>query len=494
MRLPIRFALSLNHLAVVLIGMALAGLLAWLAVERLYLDTQSANLLAQARLTAAALQGTTLPENPAEPYVQAANVAPGIHTRLLGDSGAVLVGLPLLAGGEPVQVPSVENIASISPAELIRRTEIQQALQGQAATAVRRVPSAGNQRVLYAAAPVSDADGRVAGLVYLATPLPAAGLPAGILPQLIGAILAAMLLSGLAGTFLARRMARPLESLAEAAKAVSEGDLGQRLPTESSLVELHSLGEAFNNMVASLQRSDRLNKTFIADVTHELRTPLTVIKGTLETLEDGALEDLEGRGALLASMQSETERLIRLVNDLLVLARADAGSLQLEIRTLDLEKLAGARCEHMRLLADHRQIELRVAAPCSDPTRRGINVRGDADRLAQVLDNLLDNAIRHSPERSTVTVSLQSVEDGVECTVRDQGDGIPAGHLPFIFERFYRIDSSRDRHSGGAGLGLAIARALILAQGGQIEVHSLEGEGTAIRFRLPAGGDCHPTA
>ncbi len=489
MRLPIRLHLSLNHLIVLLVGMSLAGTLAWFAVEGLYVETQSANLLAQARLTAAAFEGTTLPEIPAEPYSQTSNVVPGIHTRLLSESGAVLIGLPVEANGQAMQVPAAENIGFVSPQEVLQRPEIQTALTGQAATAIRQVPSAGNARVLYAAAPVLDSNGQVAGLVYLATPLPSSGLPGSLLPQLIGAILAALLLAGLAGTLLARRIARPLESLAEAAKGVAQGDLNQRFPTESEMAEVGSLGEAFNHMSASLQEADQVKKAFLADITHELRTPLTVIKGTLETLEDGALEDVEGRGPLLASMQSETERLIRLVNDLLLLARAEAGSLRPDLQPLNLEELARARCKHMALLADRRRIRLNVAVQSSDLSSSAPVVHADSDRLAQVLDNLLDNAIRHSPEAGTVKVTIQPVQGGFECRVSDQGPGIPAEHLPFIFERFYRVDSARDRQSGGAGLGLAIARALILAQGGQIRAESLEGQGTSIIFRLPAGGD-----
>jgi signal transduction histidine kinase len=133
-------------------------------------------------------------------------------------------------------------------------------------------------------------------------------------------------------------------------------------------------------------------------------------------------------------------------------------------------------------------VELNVVAG------EGCCVRGDADRLAQVLDNLLDNAIRHAPEGSTVTVSIQKEGNEIQCAVSDHGKGIPAQHLPFIFERFYRADTSRNRQTGGTGLGLAIVRALVLAHEGRVAAWSVEGEGTAITFWLPAGGDCHPVA
>ncbi|MFL7869155.1 MAG: ATP-binding protein [Anaerolineales bacterium] len=480
MRTTIQRRLSLTILAVLLAGMGLAAVLVWLAVGKLYLDTQRENLLAQAQLTASALQGASLPATPIEPYSQTSNVQPGIHTRLLGEQGAVLLGLPIVADNQLVQAPLAENSASLSTNELLQRPEIQSALKGAPATSVRKVPSAGNRRVLYAAAPVFAEDGGIAGIVYLATPLPPASLPADILLRLAGAALVAILLAGVAGALLSRRIARPLESLAQAANAVAKGDLAQIVPADSDIRELHSLGEAFNHMTSNLRHSDQAKNAFIADVTHELRTPLTVINGTIETFEDGALDDLEGRLPLLASMQNETRRLIRLVNELLVLTRADADALNMKFESLDLGELARARCERLSALAEPRQVRLTVEAG------EQVQVRGDADRLSQILDNLLENAIRHAPEASTIAVTIHREEDKIRCSVSDQGPGIPAQHLPFIFERFYRADPARDRHSGGAGLGLAIVRSLVLAQGGQVSADSREGGGARISFWLPA--------
>jgi signal transduction histidine kinase len=274
-----------------------------------------------------------------------------------------------------------------------------------------------------------------------------------------------------------------LEGLVHAAGAVADGDLDQRVPEESDIRELQELGEAFNDMTESLRQSEKAKNAFVADVTHELRTPLTVIHGTIETLEDGAMDDLEGRGPLLESMQAETQRLIRLVNDLLVLTRADAGALNLKPESLDLGELARARCERLAGLAADRQVALRVEA------REQAKVLADSDRLTQVLDNLLDNAIRHAPDGSAITVYIQGEENEIRCAVSDQGAGIPAEHLPFIFERFYRVDVSRNRHGGGSGLGLAIVRSLLAAQGGRISVESEMDQGTTFTFWLPASAN-----
>lgn len=485
----IRARLSLNYLIVLALGMTLATALAWQAVSGLYIDTQRDNLLAQARLIATALQGAALPEDP-QPYSQTANIAPGIHTRLLTEGGAVVVGLPLADAN--VQMPPAEQNASIPTSDLIQRPEIDSALKGIPATALRRV--LGDQRVLYAAAPIYADDGNITGIVYIATPLPATGLPANILLQLIGAVLLAVFLASIAGRYLARQFARPLEGLASAANTIAGGDLNARAPAEGGITELHSLGQTFDKMAESLRQSDEAKKAFIADATHELRTPLTVIKGTIETLEDGALDDAEGRGALLASMQRETDRLIRLVNELLVLTRADAGQLGLNLQPLDLMKIAETRCDTFLPLASKKSIKFTIEnlsqvkpnlATRSNPP--SAHVLADPDRLSQVLDNLLDNAIRHSPNNSTVLIAFKEADDDIECSVCDQGTGISAEHLPHIFERFYRVDKSRDRNRGGSGLGLAIARALIIAQGGHISAQSIQGQGTTISFWLPKG-------
>jgi len=335
--------------------------------------------------------------------------------------------------------------------------------------------------VLYAAAPVFGERGEVINLVYLATPLPDRGLPGNLTLQLISAVLLAGLFASIAGILLARGIARPLEKLDQAAAAVSGGDLSQQVPADENIRELESLGQTFNEMTESLRQSDQAKNAFIADVTHELRTPLTVIKGTVETLEDGAVDDLGGRGKLLHSMNLETNRLIKLVNDLLVLTRSDAGALSLDIQFFDLAELVQTRCDIMEPLAIQKGVQLYLEKHLAVRPQ----VMGDPHRTAQVLDNLLNNALRYAPRDSNIMISLENLDGKTHCSVSDRGPGISPEHLPLIFERFYRVDKSRDRESGGSGLGLAIARALIEAQGGSINVQSKIGEGTKITFTLP---------
>lgn len=494
--------LTLSYLAVILIGMGIAAPLAWLSVEQLYLETQRANLLAQAQLVARSLQ--TAPESQAavDPYSQAMNVMPGIHTRVIEEQGAVVIDVQSPAPVEQKAVAPLPQLAQnavgdVSPEELLSRPEIAEALSGQAATAIRRVAVAGNRRVLYAAAPVVDSDGQATRIVYVASPLPdtsLAALPVAVRWQLAGGIVMAVALAGVVGWWLARRISRSLGNLARAANAVAGGDLDQTVPEDTSIADLRTLGHAFNVMTASLRRADQAKTAFVADVSHELRTPLTVIKGTVETLQDGAVDDLEAREGFLASMADETERLIRLVNDLLILTRADAGALNLQLQPVDIGALARARVEHLSGIAARRAVRLRMAEETSGGRAQGtaptVCALADADRIAQVLDNLLDNAIRHSRPGNSVTVAVTPAEDEVVCSVADTGPGIPAQHLPFIFDRFYRADAARSRSLGGSGLGLSIACALVAAHGGRVAAHSVEGQGTTVTFYLPALKNC----
>jgi signal transduction histidine kinase len=482
--------LALSYLAVILVGMGIIAPLAWLAVENLYLNTQSASLIAQAQLVASALRSETPASAQPVPYSQMSNTLPGIHTRIIDAEGAVVIDMAAIpaqfSSTSLVSLPQLAQNASgvVTADELLNRPEIAQARSGQPATAIRRIEAAGGQRVLYAAAPVLSNSGEVLQIVYLATPLPdtqLTALPEPVRWQFGAVLLAAILLATVTGLLLARRISRPLGRLIIAARAVAAGDLTQNVPEDPAIAELAVLGRAFNTMTASLRQSDQAKTAFISDVNHELRTPLTVLKGTIETLQDGALDDLSARGPFLDSMSRETERLIRLVNDLLILTRADAGALNLQLRPIDLAELARARCEHFALAAAQRQVRLRV-----ETGPQSSMVAADSDRIAQVLDNLLDNALRYAPPTSEVTVTLAREANQVVCWVSDQGIGIPAKHLPLIFERFYRVDPARGRAQGGSGLGLSIVRGLVMAHGGRVSASSVEGQGTTLTFWLPS--------
>jgi signal transduction histidine kinase len=291
----------------------------------------------------------------------------------------------------------------------------------------------------------------------------------------------ALALSGLVGLLLSRAIARPLSRLTDAASAVAQGQLDQRVPV-SSRDELGRLSRTFNEMTARLQASRQMQTDFVANVSHELRTPLTAVKGLVETLRDGAVDDPEVRDQFLETVENETDRLTRLVNDLMVLSRADSDALNLDFRRVDLAQWARATVHRLQPQARAREVILQVHAGPGVPP-----ALADPDRLEQVLINLLDNAIKYSRPGGKVTVSVASSQpDTVQVEVQDQGMGIPAGDLARIGERFYRADRARSRAQGGSGLGLAIARALVEAHKGHLSLDSREGQGTTVTFTLPA--------
>lgn len=526
--ISLKIRLILSYLLVIMIGMGLAGGLAWLVVEQLYLDSQRANLLAQAKLVALTVQTESEALAPADIYNQKMNVLPGVHTYVLEQASVLneaassqttplynqtsntqpgihtyMVMLDVsLSGNQPsqsaAQLPELVQSAAAAeiPNELFNRPEIIQARAGQPDTAIRHVEIAGNRRVLYAAAPVVGQAGTVSRIVYIASPLPDtswAALPVDARWQLLGALGLALGLACAVGWYLSSRIARPLSDLLSAADAVAAGDLGQRVAGKTAIPEIQHLGQSFNQMTASLRQADQAKTMFVANVSHELRTPLTIIKGNLETLQDGALDDPEARDIFLGSVVAETERLIRLVNDLLVLTRADAGVLKLQREVVDLGELAQARAHYFARLAAQRHIAIQVVETMPEralPDQAGhsaqqLCVLADPHRVTQVLDNLLDNAIRHTGSSGRITITIAAALDQISCAVSDTGSGISADHLPLIFERFYRADPARSRYQGGCGLGLAIAQALVQAHGGRIEAQSVEQQGTMITFWLP---------
>ena len=288
----------------------------------------------------------------------------------------------------------------------------------------------------------------------------------------------------LVGRLVSRSFVAPLERLGVAATAFASGNHQMRAQVEGPR-ETRIVAEAFNHMAAAvdnaideLKTEERRKTQFVSDVSHELRTPLTAIRGAAETLLDGGVEpDDEQR--FLSTIALEAERLGRLANDLLTLQRIEGATGELPIRQVDL-RLAADRAQTMlEPLLEDREVTLSVNG-------RAPLVLGDLDRLQQVVLNLVDNASRIVGPGGHVVVELTAEGDRAVLSVIDDGPGIPEEDLPRLFDRFYRADSSRTRASGGAGLGLAIVRAIITAHGGRIEAANMPGGGARMTVVLPA--------
>lgn len=284
-------------------------------------------------------------------------------------------------------------------------------------------------------------------------------------------------ITAVSGYWLAGRALAPIERIRKQAAAIGADDLSQRLATGLPDDEVGRLARTFDQMLARLDESFRRQRRFVADASHELRTPLAIIRGEVDvTLERSRSTDTYQE--VLQSVGSETERMTRLVSDLLLLARSDNAELEMHMELLDLAGLLSATVEQLEPQAEQAGVVLE--AHLQDP----LPVMGDSDRLLQLFINLLDNAITYAPD-STVSVLGRSHDGMVEVQVSDTGPGISPEHLPHLFERFYRVDKARSRESGGSGLGLAITQEIARAHNGDITVTSELGQGTTFTVRLP---------
>jgi signal transduction histidine kinase len=292
---------------------------------------------------------------------------------------------------------------------------------------------------------------------------------------LLWAGLAALLLAFLLSYLLTRRVLRPLSQMADASSQIASGNFSARVEANSN-DEIGDLGIAFNSMGDSLEQLERLRKNMVADVAHELRTPLTNLRGYLEGLSDGVIPPDKKTFEML---QQENLRLVSLVEDLSQLARADAARAYLDRQSVDLQECINEIVTLYRMNFEEKAIRLTTELAGSTI------VEADRDKLLQAIRNLVENCWKYTPAEGRVTVSCRATEEGVRAEFINSGAGIPQQDVPFIFERFFRVDPSRSRDAGGAGIGLAIVKQLIEAHGGEVGAESTSEE-TCIWFELPA--------
>jgi signal transduction histidine kinase len=280
--------------------------------------------------------------------------------------------------------------------------------------------------------------------------------------------------------FLSRRILAPVQALTSATREFGKGNFSRRVDSKDE-GELGELASSFNAMADNLERNERLRRNMVADIAHELRTPLSNLRGYLEAVSDGLvkLDD-----TTVHSLSEEASSLSRLVNDLQELSLADAGELKLIFQPEDISRLISETLTVLQAKAAAKNINIATDLPAKLPEA---NI--DSHRIKQVLYNLLDNAVAHTGPGGRITVTARQEGDCLYVSVADTGEGIPAEDLPLIFERFYRVDKSRTRATGGTGLGLTIAKRLVEAHGGRIDVRSRPGQGTTFTFSLPVSND-----
>ncbi len=290
--------------------------------------------------------------------------------------------------------------------------------------------------------------------------------------------LTTLIVGVLAGVLLGRGLSLPIERLLTATKAVASQELTHRVDVKGAQ-EIMALADNFNQMTASLAHSEQLRRNMMADVSHELLTPLTVLQGNLRAILDDvyALSKEE-----IGKLYEQNRHLIRLVRDLRQLGQAEAGQLPLHLTAVDVSALTQETITIFMPLADEKNVAL-----IDDCAENSPPIQADSGRLRQVLHNLLANALRHTPAGGQITVRAELAADEIQVAITDTGAGIAPELQPHVFDRFYRAEASRRRDSGGAGLGLAISQAIVLAHNGRIEATSAgEGKGSAFTIYLPS--------
>ncbi len=297
-----------------------------------------------------------------------------------------------------------------------------------------------------------------------------------------------LLLSGLVAgvggillvSLLSRRLLRSVHRLTDAAQKLGKGDLSQRVAV-TGRDEIGELTSTFNAMAEGLESAERQRRNMVADVAHELRTPLTNIRGYIEAVRDGVLEADE---TTIASIHQQTMYLSKLIDDLRLLAETEAADFQLDLEPAFLAEVVLRSVEGFRQQAQSHGIEL-TCDPGSGPATPVSQVNIDRTRIEQVMNNLLQNAVEHTPAGGRIDISVQEAQETISVIVADTGEGIADEQLPHVFDRLYRVDPSRTRSTGGVGLGLTIAKQLVEAHGGTISAESTLGEGSRFAFTLP---------
>jgi heavy metal sensor kinase len=335
-----------------------------------------------------------------------------------------------------------------------------------------------NQSLLIASVPCQTARGKP----YLVEVGASLGPVQDVLRRLVFYLvlgLAAMVVIAVGGGyFLIRRALAPVDRISSSAEHITLHNLKERLPIAQTGDELERLSLSLNHMIARLEDAFQQTRRFTADASHELRTPLTIMRGELESIVEGAgaTPDVQ---ATAASILEEVQRLARIVEGLFAISRLDAGEAQAEWHQFDLAGLATGTAEQMCLLAEDKGISITSNAP------QKVIVNGDRARMKQVVVNLLDNAIKYTPEGGDIRLSVVTRDDKAVLEIADSGIGIPAEAQPHIFERFFRVDAARSRDMGGAGLGLSIVKSICTAHGGRVQFQSSEGKGSRFKVELP---------
>jgi heavy metal sensor kinase len=461
----IRFRMALWYAALLAGALILFGAASYIGLERYLQKSLEESLIKQGRSI-----GDVLIVNinqSGQDYVQneiTEHYSPEINGRFIrvtqADGKQIFIsGLPKDGTFDPVRVPPPQLPVSQAFSHEVEMSDgheiLLHALPYQARDGTRFLIEVG--------APYNQIESVLRGLLLTF----AIGLP----------FIVALAMSG--GYVLMRRALRPVDEIRQKAAQITSRNLSERLPVVQTGDELERLATDLNRMIERLEESFQQINRFSADASHELRTPLTVLQGELESMAQNSSNLPPETRDTIGSALEETQRLTKIVENLLAISRLEAGEARGQLERLDLAELTRSTADQMRLLAEEKHIELN----CNGVVP--VDVDADPARLKQVVVNLLDNAIKYTPEGGSVSISVIKQDSRAVLEIADSGIGISSDDLPHIFDRFYRADKARSRQMGGTGLGLSIVRSICLAHNGQVRVTSTEGHGSVFRVELP---------
>ncbi len=460
--------LLLSHVTVILVCLVVAGLglLLFVWASPLWSGMSFLRLEAAARATLPPLLRANSPEVwPTEAlHAMLAQAASDHDVRILqlNEQSTVQFDSAAMWNGRQLTDAALQRVE-----RTLTRGTLTAAAGGRWAFVGQTIPAAGGARqVILFIAPQS----RLLALTWFAE---------NLLPSLLQAGLVALLVSVLLAWLMARSVARPLQRVAAAAGAIARGDLEQRAPL-SGPQEVRALAASFNQMTIRVAATQRAQRDLVANVSHDLKTPLTSVQGFSQAILDGTAGTPEAVARAAQVIHDEAGRMRWMIDELLSLARFDAGQVQMTRETVSLAAMLGECVERIRPHAEAAGNQLSLTVPPE------LTVLGDAAWLGQALVNLLDNAVQHT-RNGRIEIVAQRTPRWVEVSVTDSGEGIPPQELERIFERFYRADKSRHHH-GGVGLGLSITREVVRLHGGEISAESVVGLGSRFTVRLPVDG------
>lgn len=460
--------LMLTYLVIVTITLASSGLFLSFLLRNYVQETREKQLIARGIVLAGVMRDfVTLRKDP-------------IQTMELLDLLEKFLDAPLLIVDQRGLVLAASSRNARLRGMVLTQEEVGRVLQGEIVT---RVFTRGEQPYLSAAVPIF-VGGRVVGAIFTFSPLSEMAAVQGNLRRLVLlAFLLGLILSTFLGFALSRNLARPLHEMSAVAMEMARGKFNRRVKVSGD-DEVGQLARSFNYMAGELENLEKMRREFVANVSHELRTPLTRIRGYVEALRDKVIEGPEKTNEVLEVVLEETLRLNRLVNDLLELSRLQDGRIREELEPVDVLAILNRVKKKVEQQVVAAGLTLETDLPEELPP-----VLASEDRLEQAVTNLVDNALRFTPAPGKIRLVARREGSTIRVAVADTGIGIPPEELPYIWQRFYKVD--RARSAGGTGLGLAITREIIERYGGQVQVESQPGQGSVFSFILPVAAEGH---